>query len=135
MQRERKKGILIRSEEDIVSIPGISEQQLALFLFRERPHLELAYEKVIFECHKDDGKPIGTTPDFRITNTRTGKVAYLEITCGSIDGKDPKSRQKMVMRSHPDVRYTVLYKSNLEGMQRKHSDYALLSNGRKMKRK
>ena len=132
MKRERIEGISIRSEEDVVGIPGISEQQLALFLIRERPHLEVAYEKVIFEYVKDDGRLIGTTPDFRITNTRTGQVVYLEITTASLNGKDPKERQKTVMKSHPGVRYTVLYRENLRLIQEKHQDYRFF-NGKKMR--
>ena len=120
-----ERGIKIRGPDDIEKIPGHSEKEFARLLVDggRKPHLSVSYEAETFHSNNGD-KVEGTLPDFRIENTRTGRIIYVEITTMRRNGeKDVKEKQRRVMSTQEGVLYVVLYRDNLEKIQRKHPEY------------
>lgn len=130
-----ERGITIQTENDVrENLRGTTERGFALFLLQVKtrnPLLEIRYEPQLFEHITEDGKPEGTLPDFFVRNTAIpfSRGTYIEITSASANGRvkkngdqdqgDPKEKQKRVMQQvAPDKHYVVLYREDLEKMQR-----------------
>lgn len=130
MRNAVEAGKSIRSPHDAKTLANSSERNFALMLLKTNPHLQIVREPTFFQGVSEDGRVIGTVPDFHITNPNNPLVpggVYVEITRGICNGIDPKARQKAVMNQvKPPVQYVVLYGQNLEKIQKAHPDLPLL---------
>lgn len=53
-----------------------------------------------------------------------GTRSYIEITTRELNGTDPKKRQRRIMSNFPDVGYRILYKADLEKIQRDNPKFS-----------
>jgi len=123
-----ERGICIKTLEDVKKLERVEEKEFARLLFdRLKEGSRIEYESTMFQCNSEHGKNgKATVPDFKVSNFRTGRVTYIEITTSS-ETKNPKQRQKDVIKEvAPEERYVVLYKEHLNHIQEKHSEYNLL---------
>lgn len=128
MARLEQGGTPIRTAEDVAKIRYPAEQQFALLLLAiisKKPYLRLRYEQVEFTLERENGTIASTVPDFSIHNVRTGREYHLEVTCAERCRHDFKDRQKEVMLSN-GVQYTILWRENLEKLQKRHPEHDLL---------
>lgn len=118
----------------IDEINGVSEQQFALLLQRKFPGLTLVYQHTTFTWRDTTGKTRRTVPDFLFINPNSGSMVLIEITMLPNNGADPKREQKEVMSNgNPNIKYVVLYRDNLESIQKKNPHLSFF-NGRKVKK-
>lgn len=112
----------IKGTEDVAKIPWPAEQQFFLLLKKKLPTSRIVYQPKLFQMENGDNKIQGTAPDFLIIKP-DGTEIFVEITSAQINGKDPKEKQKRVMSAvAPEKKYVVLYRHNLENIQRLHPE-------------
>lgn len=105
----------------IDKIGHVHEQQFALFMQEKFPGLTLVHQPTVFTWKDPTGKIRSTRPDFLFINPNHGSMTFIEITMHSKNGTDPKREQKEVMSNgHPNIKYVVLYRENLEKIQKKN---------------
>lgn len=123
----KERIIDLGGTEDVTQIPGISEQQFFIFLNKKLPNSKIIYQPFQFQIQDEDGRIRGTIPDFLIIKPDGTKI-FVEITSAQLNGSDPKEKQKRVMRMvAPGEKYRVLYRHNLENIQRLHPEISLFS--------
>lgn len=99
-----------------------TEREVRRFLENRFPTAQIDYEPETFTSRAENGNvPKGSTPDFRI-KLPTGKIQilFVEATTAGYNGHgDPKARQKKIMKEcAPNVPYVVLYREQLEKLQK-----------------
>lgn len=113
--------------QKIEDIPHVHEQQFFLLVRQKAPHLGIVYEGSIFEITEDNGTVKSTKPDFSIT-LKDGTRKIVELTTLSrtedeMKKKTKQSKRKIVQTVSPCSIAIVLYRKNLENMQRHNPDY------------
>ena len=121
-------AVRIETEKDLAEIRHPSEQEFARFLLQKSPHLIITYEPMEVSYFDERGIERKTIPDFTVENPHSpngrDRTTYVEITLAAFNGKDPKGKQKEVMRNAaPNARYIVLYEQNLRAIQRANPNF------------
>ena len=107
---------------EVSDIPRTPEQQFFLLLKGKLPPTtKITYEPEQFIITDDEEKSYCTTPDFKIEKPN-GVILYIETTLAEKNGKDPKQTQKWIMSNFQQIHYVVLYKHNLENIERQHPE-------------
>lgn len=119
-------------------IPGWAESQFFVLMapICNKRGWSIQYEPKTFTIACDNGiGKISTAPDFCIT--RPGKKdLYIELERAYYDSedkysRDPKIRQKRIMSYFPEVDYIVLYRQDMDRIEKKHPNISFkpLRNG------
>ena len=94
-------------------------------LLKKMPGATIVHEPTFFEVQSGPNTISGTLPDFLITRP-DGRRIYVEITSSKKNNgssEEAKSRQKRLMsQTSEDIKYVVLYKENLEAIQKRHPE-------------
>ena len=123
----RKESLRIEKASRAYSnIPDMTVREFRTFLELEQiyPGADISYESASFIAKNDDGKEEETKPDLKVIRQPDNKKIFIEITKEKRNGKDPKGRERRIMRkAAPDCAYVVLYNDSLKRIQVKYKGY------------
>lgn len=132
----KKVDVLKRSDggtTDVTRIKSPSEQQMFLLLKEMFPDWRITYEPLIAWIINPDGTRKGAKPDFMLEKPDSKRLILLEITTQRNNGKDPKEKQKRIMReAHNEIirqmhvenlTFLVLYRNHLVRIRTRHPGF------------
>jgi hypothetical protein len=103
------------------------EKQIYKMLKKRLPDAQILYEPTELARVESEGRIRATRPDFYITRpaseSRPKIRLYLEVTTSPDEKKDPKKRQKRIVKlADPNCKLVVFYRRNLEIIAKHHPD-------------